>query len=232
MSNLIRRIAEHRQIGDLIQSGLIQRIEEWRIERESYTIERKNEIKKAVEDEKIRSSLPEQIRHFFDLKWDIKLIEKIGNISGYESIEKNLRRKNIGWFKNIGHDNYVSHRDNDLPAILRYANMNRDKSSEPEYKLIGAEWFQNDIPYRDGDKPVEVEYIFWGDDGICKWRKIEEIWVKNGHTYLRFFSEKFISLQIMIKYLYFTKKNKMAFHPNNLVGKLIKQDLYKMLEKK
>ena len=69
-----------------------------------------------------------------------------------------------------------------------------------------------------------MSHIFTGGYNPFDGRRILEI-------YDNFNIFPFFYLQMMIRYLYRKKYlAKMSFHPNNLVGKLIKQDLYSLLK--
>jgi hypothetical protein len=96
------------------------------------------------------------------------------------------------------------HRDNDLPAII--------------WPKGSREWFKRGKCHRDGNKPA----IIWiANNG--KFQSFE--WWKNDKRYQSFNLENLISLQIFIKVLYHVRFNKFIWSPNNLGGKVVKQQL-------
>lgn len=159
----------------------------------------------------------------------VKRVYKLDNIECYEvrCLDGTmLYEKKILWFKNL-----QLHRDNDLPSYFCYSNENlRPPNSEPIWFLTDVRWHKNGIHYRDVDAPVGCSFFKYKEDerSVFFEYKKEETWRKNKKYYFDFNPDVFMSLQKIIKFLYFLKKNKLAFHPENLTGKMIKCELYKL----
>ena len=92
---------------------------------------------------------------------------------------------------------------------------------EPAYSSSEGSkfWYKNGKRHRDGDKPAII---------LANGSKI---WFKNGLEYKHFNLTNIFHFQLFIIFIFNIKKNKQAFHPANLTGKLIKNELYKLLEK-
>jgi len=103
------------------------------------------------------------------------------------------------------HKNGQSHREGDLPAIIH--------ASGSKF------WYKNGQLHREGDEPAIIHI-----DG-------SKFWYKNGKLYARFNFSYLISIQLFLIFLFNNLKNRPIFHPDNLVGKLIKLDLEKMISK-
>ena len=105
------------------------------------------------------------------------------------------------WVKNCHH-----HNENDEPAVI--------------YEWGLTEWWKNGVRHRDGDLPAVIYENSYDSTNS---------WYKNGKEYRSFSLDNLFQLQILIKMLYFKQKNKMKYHPESLVGKMIKIDLYKLI---
>jgi len=162
------------------------------------------------------------------------------------------------YYNNVLHDvldNEIEysrlHRENDEPAIIYengskfwYKNGQRHREGdEPAYISAcgGKLWYKNGQPHREGDLPAKIY-----DDGSKCWYKNGQIhregdepaeiyangseyWYKNNKFYYKFNFQKLISIQLLLIFLFNIKKNKRSFHPNYLIGKLIKIDIEKMI---
>ena len=98
---------------------------------------------------------------------------------------------------------YNVHRDGDLPAII--------------FQSGTMYWLKNGKFHREGDEPTII------------WNYGKKSWWKNDRYYRQFDLSDLYYFQFLVKFLFFLRKNKLLFHPDNLVGKLIKMDLYHLL---
>jgi hypothetical protein len=97
------------------------------------------------------------------------------------------------------------HRDNDKPAIIRNS-LRKSK-----------EWYKNGLRHRDGNLPAKITYYITYEDEYECW--------KNGKCYYDFMFVKLLYLQFLIKFLYFTRRNKFLWSPKNLGGTFTKQQI-------
>jgi len=97
------------------------------------------------------------------------------------------------------------HREGDEPAIIL--------ANGSKY------WYKNGQLHREGDEPAYINATG------------SEFWYKNGQFYCKFNLSDLIHLQLLLIFLFNIKKNKQAFHPDYLTGKLIKNSLYQLLKK-
>jgi hypothetical protein len=107
-------------------------------------------------------------------------------------------------------DKYL-HRDGDLPAYI-------------SHEFGDLEWWQNGKLHRDGNKPAVISYVT---------KKIIysiQCW-KKGKYYWKFNLSKMFYLQILIRFLYFSYKNKILWSPNNLAGKVTKKQILELFLK-
>ena len=119
------------------------------------------------------------------------------------------------------------HRENDEPAIIQdcskfwYKNGKRHREEDLP-AVIHADgskyWYKNGQSHRDGDLPAKIY-----EDG-------SKFWYKNGLEYDNFNLTNLFHLQLFLIFLFNIKKNKQAFHPDNLTGKLIKKDLMNLFK--
>ena len=105
----------------------------------------------------------------------------------------------------IWYKNGQLHREGDLPA---YIDANGNKY-----------WFKNGQYHREGDLPAYIDV-----NGSKKW-------YKNDNEYIYFNLPDLFHFQLLLIFMFNIKKNKQSFHPDNLIGKLIKIDLYLLFEK-
>jgi len=127
------------------------------------------------------------------------------------------------WYKNG-----KRHREEDLPAVIHadgskywYKNgqFHRDGDEPAIIYVDGSKyWYKNGQYHRDGDEPAII-YV----NGI-------KFWFKNGLEYDNFNLTNLFHLQLFLIFLFNIKKNKQAFHPDNLTGKLIKKDLMNLFK--
>jgi len=96
------------------------------------------------------------------------------------------------------------HREGDLPAII-YGNGSKF-------------WLKNDQSHREGDEPAYIHA-----NGSKRW-------YKNGLEYDNFNLTNLFYLQLLLIFTFNNQKNKQAFHPNYLIGKLIKKDLMNLFK--
>ena len=145
------------------------------------------------------------------------------------------------------------HREGDLPAIIyddgskfwyKNGQPHRDGDEPASIHASGNKvWYKNGQLHREGDEPAIIDVDgskFWykngqrhreGDLHAVIYVGESKEWYKNGFKYDNFNLTNLIHLQLFLIFLSNIKKNKQAFHPNYLTGKLIKNELYKLLEK-
>jgi len=138
------------------------------------------------------------------------------------------------YYNNVLHDvldNEIEysrlHREGDEPAIIcengskiwyKNGQLHRDGDLPAAIYVDGSKiWYKNGQLYRDGDEPA----IIYADGS--------KFWFKNGQLYYKFDLSNLIHLQLFLIFLFNIKKNKRSFHPNYLIGKLIKIDIEKMI---
>ena len=158
---------------------------------------------------------------------------------------------------NINHTHEIEysmlHRDEDLPAIIyadgskfwyKNGQLHREGDLPAEIYANGSKyWYKNGQFHRDGDEPAII-YVdgskYWykngqyhrdGDEPAIIYVNGIKFWFKNGLEYDNFNLTNLFHLQLFLIFLFNIKKNKQAFHPDYLTGKLIKNELYKLLEK-
>ena len=103
---------------------------------------------------------------------------------------------------------------------IEYSQLHRE-GDEPAYiDTYGNKvWYKNGQRHREGDLPAVIY-----EDGSKRW-------YKNNNHYQSFNLTNLIRFQLLLIFLFNIKKNKQSFHPDNLVGKLIKKELYLLFEK-
>ena len=126
------------------------------------------------------------------------------------------------WYKNG-----QLHRDGDEPAVIsaygsKYWYKNRQFHRDGDEPAIiyanGSKfWYKNGERHREGDKPAVIH-----ENGSKRWNK---------KKYDNFNLTNLIHFQSLLIFLFNIKKNKQSFHPDNLIGKLIKKELYLLFEK-
>ena len=122
------------------------------------------------------------------------------------------------------------HREGDLPAII--------------WKDGSKSWCKNGQPHRDGDLPAiihENESKHWykngqlhreGDEPAIIYADGRKYWLKNDKCYINFNLSSLIFLQLFLIFTFNNQKNKQAFHPDNLIGKMIKNEIFNFLNRK
>ena len=145
------------------------------------------------------------------------------------------------------------HRENDEPAIIdadgskywyKNGQPHRDGDLPAAIYVDGSKiWYKNGQLHREGDEPAYIDANgnkYWykhgqshreGDEPAYIFANGHKCWYKNGLEYDNFNLTNLIHLQLFLIFLFNIQKNKQAFHPNNLTGKLIKIDLLKLFEK-
>jgi hypothetical protein len=140
----------------------------------------------------------------------------------YDNVKLLIPRDSVEYYK--------LHRDNDLPAYIRsseiqfykHGNLHREGTAPAFVSKNFVSWWKNGSRHRDGDFPAIISI---DQNNVINWTS----YYKHNKLFPYFDLSFMISLQILIKIMYFTRYNKFVWSPNNLGGKFIKKQLLELI---